>query len=255
MEISLPLTLEDRVSFEEVRRGGRSQSEERSTRKTWWWRLRSSDGKSSGSGRSECRAAGIRESRHDSLYSTSGALFAGFGGERTSPRTRLRSASIRSPPRSSAQCGGADSDGRAAVRLMLAAWQAIAQERPRTAIVAASLLLRVSTALVLVAAERVLPTWDAEVTTLAKAHALSTRLEAFVRWDTVHYVQIALEGYERDKQTAFLPGLPALLRCGGQLVRRLGTGEWGGFTANDAVIAGIVATAIATTAAALALHR
>ncbi|GAA6023198.1 hypothetical protein JCM8202_001024 [Rhodotorula sphaerocarpa] len=138
---------------------------------------------------------------------------------------------------------------------MLAAWQAIAQERPRTAIVAASLLLRVSTALVLAAAERVLPTWDAEVTTLASAHALSARLEAFVRWDTVHYVQIALEGYERDQQTAFLPGLPALLRCGGQLVRRFGTGEWGGFTANDAVIAGIVATAIATTAAALALHR
>lgn len=144
---------------------------------------------------------------------------------------------------------------RAAVRLMLAAWQTLAQRRPRTAIVAASSLLRVSTALVLVAAERVLPTWDAEVTTLAKAHALSTRLEAFVRWDTVHYVQIALEGYERDQQTAFLPGLPALLRCGGQLVRRLKTGKWGGFTANDAVIAGIVATAIATTAAALALHR
>ena len=135
---------------------------------------------------------------------------------------------------------------------MLDGWQEAVQRRPVAWILAASLLLRLSTSALLVLAHLLLPTWDAEVTTLA--YPISRSLDPFVRWDTVHFVHIALDGYTSDQQSAFLPGLPALMRLGGGVVHRVQHGE-AGATASDVVLAGIVSSSIATTAAAVVLHR
>ncbi|GAA5985201.1 hypothetical protein JCM10908_002567 [Rhodotorula pacifica] len=136
--------------------------------------------------------------------------------------------------------------------LMLDGLQNAVQKRPTTSIIAISLLLRLSTLAILVLANFLLPTWDAEVTTLA--YPLPRLLEPFVRWDTVHFMHIALDGYTSDQQSAFLPGLPGLMRVGGEVVHRI---QHGGrdVTAQDVVIAGVVASAIASTAAAVVFNR
>lgn len=135
---------------------------------------------------------------------------------------------------------------------MLDAWQDAVERAPTTWIVAVSVLLRLSTSALLVAAHLLLPTWDAEVTTLS--YPISQSLEPFVRWDTVHFAHIALDGYTSDQQSAFLPGLPALMRFGGEVVHRVHSGEPGA-TADDVVLAGIVLSAVASAAAAVAFHR
>lgn len=135
---------------------------------------------------------------------------------------------------------------------MLDGWQEAIERRPVAWIIAASLLLRLTTSALLVVAHLLLPTWDAEVTTLA--YPISRYLEPFVRWDTVHFVHIALDGYTTDRQSAFLPGLPALMRLGGEAVHRMQHGE-AGATASDVVLAGIVSSTVATTGAAIVLYR
>ncbi|GAA5867644.1 hypothetical protein JCM3774_001543 [Rhodotorula dairenensis] len=136
---------------------------------------------------------------------------------------------------------------------MLDAWQDAVQRAPIAWIVAASVLLRLSTSALLVAAHLLLPTWDAEVTTLS--HPISPYLDPFVRWDTVHFAHIALDGYTSDQQSAFLPGLPALMRFGGEGVHRVHTGAAGTATADDIVLAGVVLSAVASTTAAIVFHR
>lgn len=135
---------------------------------------------------------------------------------------------------------------------MLKSLRDVVVRNPTRMIIAVSSALRLSTCALLVASHRLLPTWDAEVTTLA--HPIASSLEPFVRWDTVHFVHIALEGYQSDQQTAFLPGLPALMRLGGEAVHRVVAGR-GDVSADEIVLVGIFASAIASTAAAIILYR
>ncbi|GAA6007329.1 hypothetical protein JCM10207_001590 [Rhodosporidiobolus poonsookiae] len=132
-------------------------------------------------------------------------------------------------------------------------WRDAAAQRPTLTIVAVSLLLRVSTSLLLVVVHALFPSFDPSAALLDEP--LHARLEPFVRWDAVHFLKIARDGYSHIEQSAaFMPGLPlAVLRGGGLIVAHL-RGRTA-FTADDAVVAGMMATALATTGAAVLLHR
>ncbi|GAA6022403.1 hypothetical protein JCM10207_004755 [Rhodosporidiobolus poonsookiae] len=132
-------------------------------------------------------------------------------------------------------------------------WRDAAAQRPTVTIVAVSLLLRMSTSLLLVVVHALFPSFDPSAALLDMPwHA---RLEPFVRWDAVHFLKIARDGYSQIEQSAaFMPGIPlAVLRGGGSLVAQLRGSS--AVTAEDAAVAGMLATALATTAAAVLLHR
>lgn len=82
-------------------------------------------------------------------------------------------------------------------------------------------------------------------TTLLK---LASRLGPFdssseERWDTVYFLKIAREGYQYEQQAAFMPGLPVLMRTAGR------------FSDHNALLSGMVWSAIAGVGAALCLYK
>ncbi|GAA6057042.1 hypothetical protein JCM3770_005223 [Rhodotorula araucariae] len=124
--------------------------------------------------------------------------------------------------------------------------------RPTRTIIAASLALRAATALLLLALGLLLPSFETDAAPLSQPIQWYTR--PFVRWDTVYFVNIALEGYTTEQRTAFMPALPGLMRAGGEALHWLRRAN-GAVTSDEVVVAGLLATTFATTAAALCLHR
>ncbi|GAA6054109.1 hypothetical protein NBRC10513_006125 [Rhodotorula toruloides] len=95
--------------------------------------------------------------------------------------------------------------------------------------------------------------FDADLLNNSK-NSIETLIRPFVRWDTVYFVNIALEGYTQEQRAAFMPGLPGLMRAGGEGIRWLRGGK-GAASGDDVVLAGMTATAAAAIAAAVVLHR
>jgi hypothetical protein len=84
-------------------------------------------------------------------------------------------------------------------------------------IVYASLLSRVVTAVLLFCAHLLVPTWDKDGRLLLQETGSPAFLEPLLRWDTLHFSRIALDGYTQEKDYAFAPGVPGVMRLGAQL--------------------------------------
>ncbi|GAA5892571.1 hypothetical protein JCM8208_005853 [Rhodotorula glutinis] len=136
--------------------------------------------------------------------------------------------------------------------LSLHRWLDEGDQHPTRTLVRASLTLRAVTSLLLLLLGSLLPSFETDAATLS--HPVASWARPFVRWDSVHFVNVALDGYTTEQQTAFMPGLPTVMRAGGEalhwLLRRRGPVE-----GDEVVLAGLLATTFATTAAALCLHR
>ncbi|GAA6058645.1 hypothetical protein JCM10212_004056 [Sporobolomyces blumeae] len=127
----------------------------------------------------------------------------------------------------------------------------LADDRPVLALVLLSGAIRTATTLILVAAHAVLPSFDASAAVLDQP--IARRDEAFVRWDTVHFIAIANEGYALEQRLAFTPGLPGLMRGGGRMIAWIrGAAK---VTQEDMVLAGILGSAVATAGAAVLLFK
>ena len=74
-------------------------------------------------------------------------------------------------------------------------------------------------------------------------------VEGLVTWDSVYFVQIALEGYEYEQSRAFFPALPAAMRW---LARLFGGPE---LTRCGVTLAGLVITNVAFIASAVLLEE
>ncbi|TNY17693.1 GPI mannosyltransferase 2 [Rhodotorula diobovata] len=136
--------------------------------------------------------------------------------------------------------------------LSLVEWRAEGAKSPTRTIVRASLTLRAVTSLALLLLGSLLPSFETDAATLREPVAWWAR--PFVRWDTVHFVNVALGGYPNEWEAAFMPGLPGLMRAGGEVLHWLSRAG-GAVSGNEVVVAGLVLTIAATTAAALCLHR
>ncbi|GAA5836386.1 hypothetical protein JCM9279_000371 [Rhodotorula babjevae] len=136
--------------------------------------------------------------------------------------------------------------------LSLHRWLDEGGEDPARTLVRASLALRAVTSLALVLLGSLLPSFETDAAALS--HPVAWWVQPFVRWDSVHFVNIAVDGYTTEQQTAFMPGLPLVMRVGGEalhwFLRRRGPVQ-----GDEVVLAGLLATTLATTAAALCLHR
>ncbi|RDB24784.1 GPI mannosyltransferase 2 [Hypsizygus marmoreus] len=75
-------------------------------------------------------------------------------------------------------------------------------------LVAATVLERIASAVVLSIADRLLPLFDAS----PRRVALSPWFAPLMRWDAFHFHAIAWHGYTSENQWAFFPGTPFLIR-------------------------------------------
>lgn len=123
--------------------------------------------------------------------------------------------------------------------------------RPTLKIVLLSLALRLITSVVLCSVHRFFPSFDASAARLSSP--LSFNYQSFVRWDTVYFIEIARDGYLQEQRLAFFPGLPGILRIGGELFRGIKGGK--GVSNEDMVVSGVVSTTLATTGAAVLLYK
>ncbi|GAA5869590.1 hypothetical protein JCM16303_000518 [Sporobolomyces ruberrimus] len=130
-------------------------------------------------------------------------------------------------------------------------WRDALLARPSLSIVLIALGLRLSTTLLILIIHRVFPSFDASATRLSTP--LNPDYQGFVRWDTVYFLEIANNGYTQEQRLAFFPGLPGLLRVGGELVRWASRGD--GITLEAMVFAGMISTTLATTLAAPLLYQ
>ena len=160
--------------------------------------------------------------------------------ERTSQKTAPIASTTRRPPSLHPRM------------LSLVEWRAEGAKSPTRTIVRASLTLRAVTSLALLLLGSLLPSFETDAATLREPVAWWAR--PFVRWDTVHFVNVALGGYPNEWEAAFMPGLPGLMRAGGEVLHWLSRAG-GAVSGNEVVVAGLVLTIAATTAAALCLHR
>lgn len=95
-----------------------------------------------------------------------------------------------------------------------------------------------------------LPSFDTSSTLLL---ASSPQLEPFIRWDTVYFLRVAMRGYEHEQQAAFMPGLPGVMRGGGEVLRWCrGAIE---VQEGDAVLVGMLASMLAGMGAVVCLYR
>ncbi|KAM0786696.1 hypothetical protein ACM66B_002140 [Microbotryomycetes sp. NB124-2] len=92
--------------------------------------------------------------------------------------------------------------------------------RPVTSLVLVSIAIKCCVLASLLLAGRALPAFDASSRLVVE----SPITVPLVRWDTVYFVEIAKNGYTSEQQTAFMPGLPYLMRYSAQFVRSFVTG-------------------------------
>ncbi|SCZ87535.1 BZ3500_MvSof-1268-A1-R1_Chr2-2g05001 [Microbotryum saponariae] len=99
---------------------------------------------------------------------------------------------------------------------VLAKLVAKTRDRPIWSLIVLCLALRVWTTALLWIYFQLLPSW--ERTSLHESFDDPTiaAVEAWNRWDTEHFVRIAVEGYKEEKETAFMPLLPMMMRWGAQ---------------------------------------
>ena len=120
--------------------------------------------------------------------------------------------------------------------------------RPVASLVTLSVALRCFVISTLLFLGRVLPSFDASSALLLKPSELY--LEPLVRWDTVYFVQIAQRGYEHEQQTAFMPGLPLLMRWTAEFYGR----DSGKLPAGAVVRAGVLWSGVASTLAVVCMY-
>jgi phosphatidylinositol glycan class V len=81
-------------------------------------------------------------------------------------------------------------------------------------------------------------------------------LSPFTKWDAVHYIKLASEGYTDEHQVAFFPLYPMLLKSGSSLLANLNINVQVGWTAHERVIlAALVINFAAFIIAYQVLHR
>ena len=73
-----------------------------------------------------------------------------------------------------------------------------------------------------------------------------------LRWDAVHYSSIALNGYNFEQQLAFQPGLPAIMRLTGEVVRFVTGGD---IAVKHVVIGGELVNSLALVEASVMLYK
>ncbi|SCV70371.1 BQ2448_1765 [Microbotryum intermedium] len=135
------------------------------------------------------------------------------------------------------------------------------RDRPITSLIVLCLAQRVWTTVLLYVYFHLLPSW--ERTTLHESfHDPSiASVEAWNRWDTEHFVRIAVEGYQLEKETAFMPLLPMMMRWGAQWIERKTIDlslDWTPATApmiKNIVMCGMVLSTVGSIAAVLSLYH
>jgi len=123
--------------------------------------------------------------------------------------------------------------------------------RPILSIVSISLLLRLVTSSLLFVVHRFLPSFDASASRLSSP--LAVNYQGFVRWDTVYFLEIARNGYTQEQRLAFFPGLPGVLRSGGELLRWARRSQE--VSLEDMVVVGVISTTVVTAGAAVLLYK
>lgn len=123
--------------------------------------------------------------------------------------------------------------------------------RPVLTFVSGGIAVRLATLTLLFLASRVVPSFDTSALVLLPA--THHYLEPLVRWDTLYFANIAVRGYLNEQEMAFMPGLPVVMHLAGRGVRWAGGG--GPVEVQEAVIGGVLATAMAGIAATVALYK
>ncbi|GAA5950293.1 hypothetical protein JCM3765_004492 [Sporobolomyces pararoseus] len=123
--------------------------------------------------------------------------------------------------------------------------------QPTLSIVLISLSLRIVTSILLFSVHRFFPSFDASAARLSSP--LSRDYQGFVRWDTVYFLEIASNGYTQEQRLAFFPGLPGILRLGGELSKGLSEGK--DLSLEAMVLFGMAGSTVATTGAAVLLYK
>lgn len=83
---------------------------------------------------------------------------------------------------------------------------------PKTTLASLALLSRVIALFLLILLQKVIPPFDS-------SHQLNTS-NPTTRWDAIHFLSIAKDGYQYEQQLAFQPGWMAVLRASGWMVSR-----------------------------------
>lgn len=126
-------------------------------------------------------------------------------------------------------------------------WELLLQHPTRNVVIL-SIVVRSVTLVLLFLAQLVVPILKNEVQPRFST-AAGSWLTPFVRWDTLHFVSIALEGYASDDRLlAFMPGLPLLSSSFASLVAEAVAIE-------HVVLAGIVSCFIAGVLANVVLYK
>jgi phosphatidylinositol glycan class V len=125
------------------------------------------------------------------------------------------------------------------------------RHRPILSLLILSAAARIFTLSLLYTAKQIIPTLQNE--RQPQFTNSTSRLEAFVRWDTLYFIDIALDGYATDKVTAFMPGLPLLMRYAGNVIMTMRGGQE--LLIEDTVIAGILLAFLAGVSATLVLYK
>ena len=89
-------------------------------------------------------------------------------------------------------------------------WRGI--HRPLATIFAVSICTRISVFILSYIADRVLIDYDSSAIGLNEIDSVNTAGSHLVKWDGVHFLSIASEGYKFENQYAFFPGLPYGIR-------------------------------------------
>lgn len=128
---------------------------------------------------------------------------------------------------------------------------AFVRASPVLAFVAGGIAVRLATLALLFLASRVVPSFDTSALVLLPT--THHYLEPLVRWDAFYFANIAVRGYVNEQEMAFMPGLPAVMHLAGRGVRWVSGG--GPVEVQDAVLGGVLATAVAGIAATVALYK
>lgn len=98
-----------------------------------------------------------------------------------------------------------------------------------------------------------IPSWD------KSAEALLQRqnfwMKGFLRWDTIYFARIARQGYTREQEFAFMPGLPLLMRLTSHALSFRDSTAFGGLTTEDVLLGGTLCAYVAGILAVIAFYR
>lgn len=84
---------------------------------------------------------------------------------------------------------------------------------------------------------------------------LRTTPPATLRWDTLHFLGIAKDGYQYEQQAAFQPGWPACMRLGGLVLQWVLGSRLAPTDEKAMVYAGTILAVLSYAAAAVMLFR